>query len=88
MGSKVEKLKYVDYAESWYKVWCPYCDADNWYCNGNENDITGCDVEAVKCHKCKKLFLLGEPDEILDELRGDGGYIEEDGCKLIKEKAC
>lgn len=76
------EMRYTDYAESWYKVWCPYCDTDNWYCNGNENDITGIDVEVIKCRKCKKLFLLGEPDEILEELRGDGGYREENGCRL------
>jgi len=80
--SKIE-VKYITYAESWYRVWCPWCEADNWYCNGNESDLSGLDVEAIKCRICKETFNLGPPDSILDEIRGDNIVIKE-GRKLIE----
>lgn len=80
-----KSTKYADCAESWYKVWCPFCDISNWYCNGNESDLSGLDVEAIKCRHCNKVFLLGPPDAILEEIRGNNyNYVTEDGIKLIK----
>lgn len=79
------EIRYTDYAESWYRVWCPYCESENWFCNGNEQDISGVDVEAVRCRGCKKLFRLGVYDSILEEIRGKNGTVyEEDGCKMVK----
>lgn len=79
--------KYAGTMESWYKTWCPYCETSNWHCNGNESDLSGLDVEAVKCRSCGAVFLLGLPDEILDELRGeDYGYVTEDGVEMIKNE--
>lgn len=81
-----ETLKHIDYAESWYRVWCPYCDTSNWYCNGNESDISGMDIDAVKCRNCDKVFLLATPDPIINEIRGDDYELNvKDGVKLIEE---
>jgi len=49
-------------ADSWYKEWCPKCDAVNWICNGDESDLTAIDVEGVKCHKCGHIWYLGDED--------------------------
>lgn len=72
-------LKYVDYAESWYKTWCPYCDVANWHCNGNEQDLSSLDVEAIECRKCGKVYRLGVFDEIDEEIRGNGFIVQEVG---------
>jgi len=50
--------------ESWYKIWCPKCDAHNWICNGDESDLSGIiDIEAVKCRKCDHIFWFGYVDD-------------------------
>jgi len=56
--------------ESWYKEQCPKCKTINWICNGDESDITGLDVEALKCRSCDHFFWLGEMDELLMEVSG------------------
>ena len=77
-------MKFIDYAETWYRTWCPYCGKDNWHCNGNESDLSGIDVEAVKCRNCHKIYRLGPHDEVLDEISG-GGLSIENGCKMIEQ---
>ena len=82
------KIKfYADYAESWYKTWCPNCKTSNWHCNGDENDLTSCDVEAVRCRKCKEIYGLGPPDALIEEIR-DGGndFCTEDGKDMEEVK--
>lgn len=37
---------------------CPYCGAINYINNGNTEDLTVSDVEAIKCWKCKHAWLL------------------------------
>jgi hypothetical protein len=49
-------------SESWYKEYCPYCDTRNWICNGDEQDLSGMDVEGIKCRNCDKIFMLGDFD--------------------------
>ena len=79
-------MKYVDYAESWYRTWCPYCEVVNWHCNGNESDVTAIDVEAIKCRSCKETYRLGEEDAITEEIRGDGDLMVEDGREMLETK--
>jgi len=57
-------------AESWYKEYCPQCEAINWVSNGDETDITAIDVEAIKCRQCGHIFMLGEEDNIMMEVLG------------------
>lgn len=78
--------RHVAYAESWYRTWCPYCTVVNWHCNGNESSNTGIDVEAVKCRGCRGIYRLGEPDAILEEVRGDGDLKTEDGVEMLETK--
>lgn len=60
-------------AESWYKEHCPKCETHNWICNGNEQDLSGIDVEGIKCRKCNKIFMLGDFDveEFLKDFQYD-----------------
>jgi hypothetical protein len=44
--------------ESWYTDNCPKCYTLNWWCNGDESDMTQCDIEGVKCWNCKKVWSL------------------------------
>lgn len=54
--------------DTWYKEWCPHCETHNWICNGDETDLSGVDVEGIKCRKCGKIFPLGEMPYDVDEL--------------------
>jgi phage FluMu protein Com len=40
-----------------YSEDCPHCGAVNHFDAGDPADITGVDVEALKCHRCKNVFL-------------------------------
>lgn len=51
-------------SESWYKEYCPECEAVNWICNGDESDLTTCDVEAYKCRTCGHIEMLGGDDHL------------------------
>ncbi len=89
MSTEVKKeVKYVDYTESWYVIECPYCAKSNAVCNGNEEDLSGVDVEGVRCYSCKEVFILGERDGVMVELHGgdypDGNWHIEDGVNLDK----
>ncbi len=84
MPKKDITLKRIDYSEAWYRVWRPYCDEDNYFCNGNESDLSGLDIDAVKRYNCNKVFLLGPADPIMDEIRGDDYELMiKDGVNLI-----
>ena len=65
-------------SEAWYKEWCPGCDAINWICNGNENDLSGVDIEAIKCRKCGLIWYLGDPDNLEFDLEMIGSKNIED----------
>ena len=60
-----EKTKVGVYWDSWYRFLCPYCEEINWYCNGDENDLSGVDVNNVKCWNCKNTFTTVENDDLL-----------------------
>ncbi len=82
-------MEYVDYAESWYKLFCPYCEQINWFCNGNEQDLSGIDKDGIRCFACKEVFMLGLRDEILIELNGGeypkgNWYIEDGQAKMVE----
>lgn len=58
-------MNYIDYANTWFQFWCPYCQAENWVNDGDTTDITviGVAERPVKCRNCKKNFWLGPGDE-------------------------
>jgi RNase P subunit RPR2 len=49
-------------AESWYKEWCPKCNTINWWCNGDESNLSGIDVQAFKCRKCGHIHFFGDQE--------------------------
>ncbi len=55
----------MDYIETWFKAWCPKCKAANWVCDGDPSDVTGVDIEAIKCWKCNHSWWLDE-DFVVD----------------------
>ena len=42
------------------KIKCPKCNEYNWVNNGDIDDLTVSDIEAVKCWSCKHKFFLDE----------------------------
>jgi len=62
-------------AESWYNDTCPKCGTKNWWCNGDESDLTRPDVDSIRCYKCKNIWSL-EDRKIISE---DDAYFCEDG---------
>ena len=65
---KEEPLRISERVDTYYKTWCPYCHEANWVNNGDVSDISGTDVERIRCHACKKVFLISE------EIEGLGDY--------------
>lgn len=58
--------------ESWHNEGCPKCDTVNWFCNGDESNLSGVDLDGYKCRKCGHIELLGiEPCEELGGWRWD-----------------
>jgi hypothetical protein len=64
-------------SETWYKEYCPKCDTHNWVCDGDTTDITGMDIEAIKCRKCHHIFTIADNGETWEELYGEGATIED-----------
>ena len=60
-------------SDSWYEEFCPECEAVNWFCNGDESDLTAVDIEAVKCRSCGHIWsveeMVGENDPTPQEER-------------------
>lgn len=50
------------WTETVYKMPCPGCSHLNFVSNGDESDVSGVDVQAVKCWSCKKVFPVSELD--------------------------
>ena len=43
------------------KTWCPKCGKANFNNNGDPQDLTGVDIEAIRCWSCKNCYPL-DPD--------------------------
>jgi hypothetical protein len=70
--------------DTWYSAWCPYCKSQNWANNGDETDLTGWDVDALRCWSCKKEFVLHDLDVV--KVAGEDGLRVEDGLKNPADK--
>ncbi len=67
-----------------YEIFCPKCEKALWINNGDEDDMTVCDVDSVKCPWCGVCFWIdpsrakdvgvGEPGD------GEDGYKTADGA--------
>ena len=53
----------MSYIEVWFKTWCPECKVVNWVCDGDPSDLTGVDIDAIKCWKCSQSWWLDEHNE-------------------------
>lgn len=54
---------------------CPACSSKNWLALGDMNDMTGTDPEAIRCWKCKHVWLIEGAEEFttLDDAMVDDG---------------
>jgi len=55
-------------SEAWYKEYCPKCKTHNWVCNGDETDLSGIDVEGIKCRECGHIWFLDD-EEIWEDIK-------------------
>lgn len=71
------------YIETWYSSHCPVCKMQNFVCDGDTSDMTGFDIEGIRCWNCKSCWRLGE-DEIDEEFMADddGETGFEDGIRM------
>jgi hypothetical protein len=69
-----KKHRVIGWMETWAKFICPECAATNWVCFGNLDDLTGTDVDAAKCHRCKKVSLVLELEDLSED--PEDWYIE------------
>lgn len=58
---------------------CPECTARNYFCCGDPSDVSGIDVEALRCWNCKHEWLM----EYWDEATTLKLAYTEDGMKSI-----
>jgi hypothetical protein len=52
--------------ESWITILCPKCGKKNWVNNGDPEDLTVEDVEAVECWYCDHVHLIDDSDIVTD----------------------
>ncbi len=46
--------------DTWYKNWCSKCETVNWVCDGDTTDLSGIDIDGIKCRKCGHIDLFNE----------------------------
>jgi len=66
-----------------HNSFCPHCEKEVWWNNGDESDLTVSDVIALKCPWCFKAFWLTEEDRE----EGSPEDYAEDGHKAPNEAA-
>ena len=56
--------------QTWYGDKCPVCEAQNWICNGDENDPSGYDVMSFKCWQCGEIAEIDQEGySVLPEIK-------------------
>ena len=71
-----------------YDLDCPECGHKNWFNNGDESDLTGCDVEAIRCWSCKHEFFTSDDSILIQVTFGGaqpGDVMIEDGVQSPAE---
>jgi hypothetical protein len=66
----------MPYEETWVKTHCPKCKKVNWFCEGNLQDMTVPDTEAIKCWSCGHAWWR-DPDTPYEM-----GYNEDEECSI------
>ena len=67
----------MPYEEWWVKTHCPKCKNCNWFCEGDLQDCTVGDTEAIQCWSCGHKWWR-DPDSV-EDIHGD----EEDPDELL-----
>lgn len=52
--------------ENWIADNCPMCGEKNYVCQGDIEDVTGIDIDGIKCYKCSFEWLLEPVDSHLE----------------------
>ena len=55
----------MPYEETWIKTHCNKCKKANWICEGNMQDLTVPDTEAIECWNCGHKWWR-DPDNVED----------------------
>tara|TARA_Y100000034_G_C6795891_1_gene356718 strand:- start:411 stop:641 length:231 start_codon:yes stop_codon:yes gene_type:complete len=71
---------------SLYSIMCPKCSEKVWCNNGDEEDMTVPDIEALKCPYCGHYWWLSDPSDMFHEEDLPEEYAE-DGYKTPNEAA-
>ena len=58
----------MPYEETWIKARCPVCKSCNWLCEGDMQDCTTVDTEAIECWLCNHQWWR-DPDNV-DDIHG------------------
>ena len=51
----------------WFEIPCPHCEKCNWVSNGDIEDISYPDIEAVECYNCGCAFWIETQEELSAE---------------------
>ena len=55
----------MPHEEYWVKTHCPKCKSCNWFCEGDLQDCTVPDTEAIECWSCSHKWWR-DPDSAVD----------------------
>lgn len=44
--------------ETWYRIYCTYCELANWIYDGDPSDLTRMDLCGFFCFNCKEAYSL------------------------------
>jgi len=53
----------MPYEETWVKTYCDECKKANWICEGDMQDMTVSDTEAIECWSCGHKWWR-DPDSV------------------------
>ena len=60
---------------TWTVFVCPTCGSKNWINDGDINDLTAYETEAIECHECHIAFWRDKEDALL--MHGEDAKPEE-----------
>ena len=66
----------MPHEETWIKTRCDKCKKPNWICEGNMQDLTIPDKEAIECWSCGNKWWRSEDGPL--DFFGDGGITIEE----------
>jgi len=73
-------------SKTWVKKYCPKCNTINWRNLGDFSDIEKEDIEAIRCRKCKYVFLIGQKNKTWEDFPDIINPQEDTNWETGKEK--